>query len=81
MALNTNMYVFGPFRLDLEKRVILCNERPACKAPLRFGVMKALIDAAPSTVTCEELMRNVWVNQNVTARGVRRVLVLRFIKR
>jgi DNA-binding winged helix-turn-helix (wHTH) protein len=62
---NTSEIAFGPFRLDVERRLLF---RAGASVPLRSRgaeILCALVAASGKLVTKEELMAQVWPRLNV----------------
>lgn len=53
-------YVFGPFQLDSEERVLLRDGRPVALSPKTMDVLLALIQQSGRIVEKEQLLRQVW---------------------
>ena len=61
MSLNaTDLYVFGPYRLDPAERLLLCDGKPVALPPKAFDLLVALVVRAGHLVTKDELLREVW---------------------
>jgi TolB-like protein/DNA-binding winged helix-turn-helix (wHTH) protein/Flp pilus assembly protein TadD len=59
-------YEFGPFRLDPEKRLLLCQRRPVPLTPKAFDILQLLVENSGRVVSKEELMSAIWPNAFVT---------------
>lgn len=55
-----NLYEFGPFRLDPQKRVLLRNGEPVPLTPKTFETLLALVQNAGQPLSRETLMKMVW---------------------
>lgn len=55
-----HFYEFGPFRLDLIKRVLLRHDEVISLPPKAFEVLLALVSNGGRALTREELMKRVW---------------------
>jgi Tol biopolymer transport system component/DNA-binding winged helix-turn-helix (wHTH) protein len=73
---ETQLYEFGPFRLDPVKRRLLRDGEPVQLTPKAFETLLALVQQSGRTVEKDDLMRRVWpgavveennLNQNITA--------------
>ena len=51
---------FGPFRVDLRRRVLLRNGEPISLPGKAFDVLVLLLENAGSTVTKDDLLKAVW---------------------
>ncbi len=61
MNKETNrFYAFGPFRLDSEKRVLVCDGIPVPLAPKVTETLLLLVQSAGRLVDKDELMKRVW---------------------
>jgi len=59
-SLTSNLYEFGEFRLDPQKRVLRRGEEPIALTPKAFEVLVLLIQHSGETVSKDELMKVVW---------------------
>src|SRR3954452_13981185 len=75
-AQESQLYEFGPFRLDPVKRRLLRDGEPVPLTPKAFETLLALVQQSGKTVEKDDLMRRVWpdavveennLNQNITA--------------
>src|SRR3954463_12569659 len=75
-AQESQLYEFGPFRLDPVKRRLLRDGEPVPLTPKAFETLLALVQQSGRTVEKDDLMRRVWpgtaveeknLNQNITA--------------
>ena len=55
-------YEFGPFRLDVTDRQLLCDGQPVSLPPKVFDTLVVLIDNSPRLVTKEQLIARLWPN-------------------
>jgi DNA-binding winged helix-turn-helix (wHTH) protein/pimeloyl-ACP methyl ester carboxylesterase/class 3 adenylate cyclase len=53
-------YEFGPFRLDLEERLLLREGKPVQLTPKAFDTLLALLENSGKVLEKEEMMRQVW---------------------
>ncbi len=58
--MKTQVFDFGPFRLDPPERALLCEGQPVTLAPKAFDLLLALVSRAGHLVTKEDLLREVW---------------------
>jgi DNA-binding winged helix-turn-helix (wHTH) protein/tetratricopeptide (TPR) repeat protein len=54
------LYEFGPFRVDPDKQVLLCDDRPVALAPKAFETLLILVRHSREVVSRDELMKAVW---------------------
>jgi tetratricopeptide (TPR) repeat protein len=67
----TVRYAFGPFRLDLQRRRILRNERVVSwRSTRHFELLRVLIDGEPDVVLYEELRQRVWNGKEVEPQTI-----------
>jgi TolB-like protein/DNA-binding winged helix-turn-helix (wHTH) protein/Tfp pilus assembly protein PilF len=59
-SLTSNLYEFGEFRLDPQKRVLRRGEEPIALTPKAFEVLVLLIQHSGEIVSKDELMKVVW---------------------
>ncbi len=65
MSLKTQSFQFGDFDLDLEERVLFCNETPVSITPKAFLLLQTLIERRGHLVEKQELMTAVWADSFV----------------
>lgn len=53
-------YAFGPFRVDVAKRLLLRQREPVTLTPKAFEILLALVERRGEVVLSEDLMRSVW---------------------
>lgn len=53
-------YDFGPFRVDVEQRVLLRGGKPVALAPKAFEMLLALVENSGQVMGKDELLRKVW---------------------
>lgn len=53
-------YEFGPFRLDLEERLLLREGKPVQLTPKAFDTLLTLLENSGKVLEKEEMMRQVW---------------------
>ncbi len=71
-------YEFGPFRIDLAKRLLLREGVPVPLAPKAFETLLALVEKAGEAVKKEDLLNEVWPDSFVEEGSLtRNVSVLR----
>src|SRR5258708_3011452 len=54
------LYEFGPFRVDPDKQVLLCENRPVAVTPKAFETLLLLVRHSREDVSKDELMKAVW---------------------
>lgn len=59
-SLTSNLYAFGEFRLDPQRRVLRRREEPIALTPKAFEVLVLLIQHSGEVVSKDELMKAVW---------------------
>jgi pimeloyl-ACP methyl ester carboxylesterase/DNA-binding winged helix-turn-helix (wHTH) protein len=59
------VYVFGQFRLDVNKRLLFADEKIVTLTPKAFDTLLALVENRGSVLSKDELMQLVWPNQFV----------------
>ena len=73
---NTQVYEFGPFRIDPLKRRLWRDGEPLRLTPKAFDLLLVLVEDAGRTIGKDELLEKVWpgitveennLNQNITA--------------
>ena len=57
---ETDVFVFGPFRLDVARRELLAHGVPVTLGQRAFDVLLALVGRRGQLVTKDELMAEVW---------------------
>ena len=74
-------FEFGPFRLDVTERKLVCEQDMVALTPKAFDMLVALVGRAGHLVTREELLREVWrdtfveeANLNYTVSLLRKAL-------
>ncbi|HEX8087717.1 MAG TPA: transcriptional regulator, partial [Blastocatellia bacterium] len=53
-------YEFGPFRLDLERRLLLRNLEVVALTPRLFETLEVLIENRGRLISKDELMKKLW---------------------
>jgi len=53
-------YAFGPYRMDLRKRLVFRNSEPIPFSPKDFDLLLALVEQAGEVLVKEQLMQRVW---------------------
>jgi Tol biopolymer transport system component/DNA-binding winged helix-turn-helix (wHTH) protein len=56
----SGLYEFGPFRLDLERRVLTREDKTVPLAPKTFDLLVLLVQSPERAVTKQELMKALW---------------------
>src|SRR5436853_2218295 len=59
-------YEFGPFRLDLGKRVLLCGSEPVALTPKAFATLLAMVERQGEVVEKDALIQIVWPDTFIT---------------
>lgn len=54
------VYEFGPYRLDVDERCLLCADQVVPLTPKAFDLLLALVEHHGSLVEREELLKKVW---------------------
>ena len=54
------LYEFGPFRVDVEKQLLLRAGQPVALTPKSFQILLALVRHSGELVTKDEIMKAVW---------------------
>jgi DNA-binding winged helix-turn-helix (wHTH) protein/TolB-like protein/Flp pilus assembly protein TadD len=57
---SNHLYEFGPYRLDVDERLLLKNEESITLTPKAFETLVVLVRRNGHLVTKEELLREVW---------------------
>jgi DNA-binding winged helix-turn-helix (wHTH) protein/pimeloyl-ACP methyl ester carboxylesterase len=57
---HSPVYEFGPFRLDVRERRLLCDGRPVPLTTKVFDTLRVLVEHAGRLLTKDELMRCIW---------------------
>src|SRR5262245_29175424 len=60
-----HFYEFGPFRLDLEQRLLSDEGETVILAPKVFETLVLLIEKKGQLVTKEDMMKTLWPNRYV----------------
>lgn len=61
-----NLFVFGPFRLDTQKKRLCRGDHEINLRPMAVAVLHMLIERGGELVTKEELLEHVWAGTYVT---------------
>lgn len=67
-------YKFGPFELDLDRRLLTKNGAPVPVDAKAFETLRELVANHGHMLTCDELMRRVWRNTFVSSDSLRRCI-------
>ena len=59
------IYEFGPFRLDVVRRLLACNGTPVPLTPKNLDLLLTLLQRRGQVLTKEELLRRIWPNTMV----------------
>lgn len=71
-------YRFDDYRLDVDRQVLIHNERLIPLSAKLFGILHCLVRAAGTTVTKDELISEVWQREDVSdATIVQHIWILR----
>lgn len=57
---HSPVYEFGPFRLDVRERRLLCDGQPVPLTTKVFDTLRVLVEHAGRLLTKDELMRCIW---------------------
>lgn len=63
-------FTFGPFRLDVEERVLLRRGKPVSLAPKAFATLLVLVEKSGHVVEKDELVKLVWPDSYVEEANV-----------
>src|ERR1041384_5959989 len=70
MKPKQDTYRFGPFRLDVNERVLLRRGKPVYLTPKAFATLLALVEKSGRVVEKDELIRMVWPDSYVEEANV-----------
>lgn len=80
-SIQTQVYEFGPFRLDCAEQRLLRQDQPVALTPRALKLLMVLVQRAGHLVTKEELLRTLWpesfveeANLSVNVSAVRRAI-------
>src|SRR6185437_10440086 len=80
-SIQTQVYEFGPFRLDCAEQRLLRHNQPVALTPRALNLLKVLVQHAGHLVTKEDLLRTLWpesfveeANLSVNVSAVRRAI-------
>jgi len=73
---TTQLYQFGPFRLDPEKELLLREDESVPIAPKAFQVLLVLIRHSKQVVTKDDLMKAIWPDSFVEEANLSRNIFL-----
>src|SRR2546427_3344769 len=62
---NTHFYEFGPFRLELQKRLLFRGQEVIKLAPKSFDTLLTLVERHGQVLEKEELMKRLWPDSYV----------------
>ena len=65
MSLKTRSFQFGDHILDLEEKVLFCNDKPVPITPKAFLLLQTLVEKQGHLVEKEQLMAAVWADSFV----------------
>ena len=60
MLTTKTTYGFGPYLLDVDERVLQCDEHRICLAPKAFDILVFLVRNRGHALTKEELLQEIW---------------------
>src|SRR5580693_8531577 len=73
-AMTPEVYLFGPYRLDISERILLSGEQTVPLSPKAIETLIALVRRHGRVVTKEELLQTVWpdtfIEEGVLAQNV-----------
>jgi DNA-binding winged helix-turn-helix (wHTH) protein len=64
------VYDFGPFRLDTEERLLLCDGEPVYLKPKLFDMLSTLVQNSGHLLTKTDLMNLIWPNSFVAEHNL-----------
>lgn len=70
------LYEFGPFRVDAEKEILLCDGAPIALTPKTFQVLLVLVRHSNQVVTKDDLMKTVWPDTFVEETNLTRSIFM-----
>src|SRR5215469_10833836 len=73
---TTQLYEFGPFRVDPEKELLLRGNETVPLTPKTFQILLVLISHKKEVVTKDELMKEVWPDAFVEEANLSRNIFL-----
>jgi len=75
---STELYEFGPFRVDSDREVLLREGQPVPLTPKTFQILLVLVRHSKEVVTKDDLMQMVWPNTFVEEANLsRNIFMLR----
>lgn len=73
-SMTPEVYLFGPYRLDISERILLSGEQTVPLSPKAIETLIALVRGLGRVVTKEELLQAVWpdtfIEEGVLAQNV-----------
>lgn len=66
------LYEFGPFRVDAEKRTLLRSGEPVALTPKTFQILLVLVRHSQEIVTKDDLLKTVWPDTFVEESNLNR---------
>lgn len=63
--MESEIYAFGSFRLDPQRRILLKDDQPIVLGSRAFDILLTLVERAPEVVGKLELMQKVWPGQTI----------------
>lgn len=73
---NSQLYEFGPFRVDADRELLLRNEETVPLAPKAFQVLLVLMKNGKQVVSKDDLMKTVWPDTFVEETNLTRNIFL-----
>src|SRR5215204_4568425 len=70
MKPKQDIFSFGPFRLDVNERVLLRKGKPMSLTPKAFATLLVLVEKSGRVVEKDELVRMVWPDSYVEEANV-----------
>src|SRR5271155_5481741 len=75
---STELYEFGPFRVDSDREVLLREGQPVALTPKTFQILLVLVRHSKELVTKDDLMQTVWPDTFVEEANLsRNIFMLR----
>ncbi len=68
----SNVYEFGPFRVDVAERVVLCEGKTVSLTPKDFDLLLVFVESPGHLLEKEELMRKLWAGSFVEEANLAR---------
>ena len=71
---SPNVYVFGPFLLDLRERRLLCDRAPVDVPPKVFDALALLLECAGQLVTKDDFFARLWPRSVVSETNLNKII-------